>query len=166
ARPAVNGAFTIERVKRVDVNGGLFELPGGTAQLAIGLSKRDQYTHSNVDTSLVIDFLGNCALGSQCASSLQGGYDVKEAYAELFLPIVKDLPFLYALNLTLGDRYSKFSSFGSTNNTKIALEWRPIEDLLLRGTVAEVFRAPTIGNIYGGAASNAPRITRDPCDYS
>ena len=166
ARPGVNSAFTIERVKRADVNGGLFELPGGTAQLALGISKRDQYTHSNVDTGLAIDFLGNCTLGSQCASALQGGYDVKEAYAELFLPIVKDLPFLHALNITIGDRYSKFSSFGSTNNTKIALEWRPIEDLLLRGTVAEVFRAPTIGNIFGGAASNAPRITRDPCDYS
>ena len=162
----VSQFFQIQKVKRFDVNGGLFELPGGTVQLALGVSKRDEYIHSNVDTSLLIDFNGNCALGSQCASALQGGYDVKEAYAELFIPIVKDIPFLHALNLTLGDRYSKFSSFGSTNNTKIALEWRPIEDLLLRGTVAEVFRAPTIGNIFSGATSDAPRISRDPCDYS
>jgi outer membrane receptor protein involved in Fe transport len=162
----VSQFFQIQKVKRFDLNGGLFELPGGTVQLALGVSKRDEYIHSNVDTSLLIDFNGNCALGSQCASALQGGYDVKEAYAELFIPIVKDIPFLHALNLTLGDRYSKFSSFGSTNNTKIALEWRPIEDLLLRGTVSEVFRAPTIGNIFGGAASDAPRISRDPCDYS
>ena len=162
----VSSFFQIQKVKRFDLNGGLFELPGGTVQLALGISKRDEYVNSAVDTSLLIDFNGNCALGSQCASALQGGYDVKEAYAELFIPIVKDIPFLHALNLTLGDRYSKFSSFGSTNNTKIALEWRPIEDLLLRGTVSEVFRAPTIGNIYAGAGSDAPRISRDPCDYS
>ena len=166
SRPGVSGLYSIERVKRADMNGGLFELPGGTVQLAIGASHRENYLHSNVDTGLVIDFFGNCTLGSQCASALQGGYNVKEAYAELFLPIVKDIPFLHALNLTLGDRYSKFNSFGSTNNTKIALEWRPIEDLLLRGTVSEVFRAPTIGNIFAGAGSNAPRISNDPCDYA
>ena len=108
----VSTFFQIQKVKRVDLNGGLFELPGGTVQLAVGASKRDEYIHSNVDTSLLIDFNGNCALGSQCASALQGAYDVKEAYAEMFIPIVKDLPFLHALNVTLGDRYSKFSSFG------------------------------------------------------
>jgi outer membrane receptor protein involved in Fe transport len=64
----------------------------------------------------------------------------------------------------LGDRWSKFNTFGSTNNTKVALEWRPIEDLLLRGTTSKVFRAPTVGNIFAGAASIASLISRDPCD--
>ncbi|MGC4037819.1 MAG: hypothetical protein QM764_17785 [Chitinophagaceae bacterium] len=31
-------------------NGGLFELPAGTMQLAIGASYRKEYTHSNIDT--------------------------------------------------------------------------------------------------------------------
>jgi outer membrane receptor protein involved in Fe transport len=164
ARPAVNNAFGIETVKRVDLNGGLFDLPAGTVQLALGANYRTEYTHNNVDTGLIIDFQGNCALGSQCGSSLQGGYNVKEAYGELFVPILKDLPFVHALNVTIGDRYSKYSTFGSTNNTKFALEWRPIEDLLLRGTMSKVFRAPTILDIFGGAGSDAPGLARDPCD--
>ncbi|HEY6942139.1 TonB-dependent receptor plug domain-containing protein [Dokdonella sp.] len=166
AAPGVNSFMTKEMVKRIDLNGGLFELPAGTMQLAVGYNYRSDYTHSNVDTGLIVDFNGNCTLGSQCASALQGGYNVKEAYAELFVPIVKDLPFLHALNITIGDRWSKYSSFGSTNNTKFALEWRPIEDLLLRGTASKVFRAPTVSNIFAGAASDAPRISRDPCDYA
>jgi outer membrane receptor protein involved in Fe transport len=66
------------------------------------------------------------------------------------------------LNLTVGDRYSKYSNFGSTNNSKFALEYRPIEDLLLRGTVSQVFRAPTVSNLFGGAATSAPQAV-DPC---
>jgi outer membrane receptor protein involved in Fe transport len=166
AVPASNQFFTQEKVWRADLNGGLFELPAGTMQLAIGTSYRKEYTHSIVDTSLQINpSTGVCVLGSQCGSALQGGYNVKEVYAELFVPILKDIPFVHALNLTVGDRYSKYNNFGNTNNGKIALEWRPIEDLLLRGTVSEVFRAPTVGNIFAGAASDAPKLSNDPCDH-
>ena len=166
AAPGVSNLFLKETVEHVDLNGGLFELPAGTVQLAIGANYRTEYTHSNVDTGLITDFFGNCTLGSQCASALQGGYNVKEAYAELFIPIIKDLPFVHALNVTLGDRYSKYNTFGNTNNSKLAVEWRPIEDLLLRGTVSEVFRAPTVADIFAGAAADAPRISHDPCDYN
>ena len=44
-----------EKVMRADLNGGLFELPAGTMQLAVGASYRKEYTHSNVDTSLLIN---------------------------------------------------------------------------------------------------------------
>jgi outer membrane receptor protein involved in Fe transport len=166
ASPGVSNAYTIETIKRLDLNGPLFELPGGSVQLAVGANYRTEYTHSNADTSLIINpDTGICILGSQCASSLQGGFNVKEAYAELFVPILKDLPFIHALNVTIGDRYSKFSTFGSTNNAKLAVEWRPIEDLLLRGTASKVFRAPQVGNVFGGATSDAPKLSSDPCDH-
>ncbi|MFC5488859.1 TonB-dependent receptor plug domain-containing protein [Dokdonella soli] len=164
--PGVSNLFLKETVKRIDLNGGLFELPAGTMQLAVGANYRTEYTNSAVDTSLVTNSLGRCTLGSQCASALQGGYNVKEAYAELFIPVLKDLPFAHALNVTVGDRFSKYSTFGSTNNSKIAIEYRPIEDLLLRGTVSKVFRAPTVTNIFGGAAAAAPKISRDPCAFN
>ena len=166
AAPAINNFFTQEKVWRADINGGLFELPAGTMQLAVGAQYRKEYTHSIGRHSLQIDpATGVCVLGSQCVSALQGGYNVKEVYAELFVPILKDIPFVHALNLTVGDRYSKYNNFGNTNNGKVALEWRPIEDLLLRGTVSEVFRAPTVGNLFAAAASDAPKLSNDPCDH-
>jgi outer membrane receptor protein involved in Fe transport len=167
ARAAQNTFVNIEKYEHLEVSGGLFDLPAGTVQLAGGVSHRTEYTRSVIDSLLQIDpNTLNCTLGSQCSGSLQGGYSVKEAYAEVFIPVLKDIPFVHALNVTLGDRYSKYSSFGSTNNWKVALEWRPIEDLLLRGTVSKVFRAPTVGDVFGSPSADAPTLTNDPCDYA
>jgi outer membrane receptor protein involved in Fe transport len=165
AVPAISNSYRIQKTYTVDVNGGLFDLPAGTVQLAAGGSYREEYTNSTVDPLLKIDpATGNCALGSQCSSPLNGGYNVKEGYAELFVPILQDLPFVKSLNVTIGDRYSKYSTFGSTNNTKFAVEYRPITDLLLRGTISDVFRAPTVSNVYGAPSSDAPKLSSDPCD--
>lgn len=162
AVPAINDAYSIEKIYHADISGGLFNLPAGTVQLAGGLSYRTEYQHTIIDPSLQIDDQAACSLGSQCAGGSQGGYNVKEAYAEAFIPVLKDLPGVQSLNVTLGDRFSKFNSVGSKNNAKVAVEWKPIDDLLLRGTVAQVFRAPTVTELYG-VALDAPRISSDPC---
>jgi len=167
ASPALINTWTIERTTHADISGGLFDLPAGTVQLAAGASYRKEYRNNTIGSDLILNpITGTCTLGSQCSAHLQGGYTVKEAYAEAFVPILKDLPFVHALNVTLGDRYSKYSTFGSTNNWKVAVEYRPIEDLLLRSTVSTVFRAPTIGNVFGAPVSSAPLLTSDPCDFS
>ena len=154
--------YSVERSVVAEANGNLFELPAGAVQLAVGTSYRKDFSATIPDAIEVPDANGICDIGTGCVSPISGGYNVKEAYAEVLIPILKDVPFANALNLTLGDRYSKYSNFGSTNNTKVALEWRPIEDLLLRGTVAKVFRAPTISDLYQGNTSDAPQAT-DPC---
>ena len=166
AAPALTNVWRIERVHHLDFNGGVFNLPAGTAQLAVGGSYRKEYQNNTVGADLTISPANNynCTLGSQCASHLQGGYNVKEAYGELFLPILKDMPFINSLNATLSDRWSKYSLFGSTNNAALSLEYRPIADLLLRGNYNKVFRAPRVVDIFGPPASSAPKLSHDPCD--
>ena len=167
AAPALTNVWAQERVHHLDFNGGVFNLPAGTAQLAVGASYRKEYQNNTVSSDLTINpATGNCTLGSQCSSHLQGGYNVKEAYGELFLPILKDLPFVNSLNVTLSDRWSKYSTFGSTNNAALGVEFRPIADLLLRANYNKVFRAPTVADVFGPPISDAPRLARDPCDYS
>jgi outer membrane receptor protein involved in Fe transport len=164
---ALSNSWSIERNIHADISGGLFDLPAGTVQLAAGASYRKEYSNNVVGPVLLLDpATGTCTLGSQCSAHLQGGYNVKEAYAEVFVPILKDLPFVRALNVTLGDRYSKYSTFGSTNNWKIGVEFRPIDDLLLRGTVSTVFRAPSISDVFQAPISSAPLLTSDPCDHA
>ena len=163
ANPFTN-TFSIERVYSASVNGNLFDLPAGTVGVAGGVSYRKEYLNNQVDYIAIANASGNCFLAQEaCGSNLQGAYNVKEAYAEIFIPVLKDIPFIHSLNVTLGDRYSKYNTFGNTNNWKIGVEWRPIEDLLLRGTVSSVFRAPTIGNLYAGPSGGAP-TARDPCE--
>jgi outer membrane receptor protein involved in Fe transport len=152
------------------VNGTLFSLPAGDVQLAVGGSYRKEYVDYQVDPLLASTFTVNngtasitCAgPGSLCTSPAQGGFNLKEAYAELLIPLLKDMPFVHSLNVDIGDRYSKYSDFGSTNNWKVALEYRPIEDLLLRATASKVFRAPTPTNIFAGPTADAPTAV-DPC---
>ncbi len=156
-----NTAF-VDRSIVAEANGGLFDLPAGTVQLAAGASYRKQFGQIIPDAIEVPNAALVCDIGTGCVSAASGGYNVKEAYGELLIPILKDVPFASALNLTVGDRYSKYSDFGSTNNTKVAVEYRPIEDLLLRGTVSGVFRAPTISDLFQGSTSDAPFAT-DPC---
>jgi outer membrane receptor protein involved in Fe transport len=149
------------------VSGSVFALPAGDVQLAVGASYRKEYVDDQVDPLILTkpdaNFNFFCSgPGSICSSSTQGGFTVKEAYAELFVPLLKDLPFVHSLNLDIGDRYSKYSDFGSTSNWKVALEFKPIEDLLIRGTVSKVFRAPTVSDLYAGPSGDSPTAL-DPC---
>jgi outer membrane receptor protein involved in Fe transport len=105
----------------------------------------------------------NCYLAQEtCTGPNSGGYDVKEISAELFFPLVKDVTGVQALNLTIGSRFSDYSLFDSTTNSTVKLEYRPIEDIMLSGTYAEVFRAPTILDLYASPANNSSTFT-DPC---
>lgn len=157
--------YSQQRVKYADISGGLLDLPAGTVQLALGASYRSEYTNSVVGSGLLADENGLCPLSSQCTSPVRGGYDVKEAYGELFVPLLKDFPGVYSASLDLGDRYSRYSDFGSTNNWKIGVEYRPIQDLLLRGNISRVFRAPTIGDIFAGIAFGGETLDSDPCNH-
>jgi outer membrane receptor protein involved in Fe transport len=151
-------------------NGSLFTLPAGDVALAVGGSYRKEYVGGDVDPLIqnsysIVNGVGAFICpgpNSICSAASKGGFNIKEAYGELLIPILKDQPFAHSLNIDIGDRYSKYSNFGSTNNWKVAIEYRPIEDLLLRGTVSKVFRAPTPTNLFQGPIGDAPTAT-DPC---
>ncbi|MCE5234106.1 MAG: TonB-dependent receptor [Mizugakiibacter sp.] len=163
ANPFYNTLYTMRQAE-VSANGELFDLPAGAVSLAAGGAYRKEYQHYMVDYIAVADpQTGNCKIQSEaCSTPNQGGFSVKEAYAELFVPVLKDLPFARAVNVTLGSRYSDYNTAGNTTNSKLAVEWRPIDDLLLRGTVAEVFRAPNINELYAGAATSFDQYA-NPC---
>ncbi len=166
-RAAGSNPFTnflaTSREATANVNGEVFDLPAGPASLAVGVLYRKDYSNFLADSTIILNpATGTCDLGTACTSQLSGNLETKEAYAEAFIPVLKDLPFAHSVNLSLGTRYSKFNLAGNTTNSKIAIEWRPIEDLLLRGTVSEVFRAPGISELFAGAGSDAPTLN-DPC---
>jgi iron complex outermembrane receptor protein len=70
-----------------------------------------------------------------------------------------------ALNFTAGVRYSDYSkeTIGDSTNAQFKVEYRPIADLLLRGSYAEVFRAPTIVDLSLAPTQDSPTFT-DPCN--
>ncbi|HEY9400648.1 MAG TPA: TonB-dependent receptor, partial [Luteimonas sp.] len=153
----------VQRGFEANASGELFDMPAGAASLAFGAAWRREYQRSEVDYTAIANFEGTCSISQEaCSSPLSGGFTVGEMYAELFLPLLKDVPFAQALNLNVGSRYSNYSNFGNTTNSKVQVEWRPMDELLFRGTVAEVFRAPSIGDLFSGPQGNAPQAD-DPC---
>ncbi len=160
---APSNTYVIEKTWHAGLSGEVFSLPAGAVQLALGAEYRKEYEHTIPAPQLVIDpSTGSCTLGSQCLSAVQGGYSTKEIYAETLIPLLSGLPGVQSLNLTIASRYSKIQTFGSTNNFKFAIEYKPFDDLLLRGTMEDVFRAPSLSELYF-SGSDAPLIHTDPC---
>jgi iron complex outermembrane recepter protein len=140
-----------------NITGGLFDLPGGPASIALGVEHRDQSGRFDPDPVVA------AGLGSDIpALPTAGSFNVDEAYAELRLPLLRDTPFFHRLELTGAARYSDYSTSGSTTTFSAGINWEPIEDLLFRGSWAEGFRAPSIGELFGTPSRFDQEIV-DPC---
>ncbi|MDX5514469.1 TonB-dependent receptor [Stenotrophomonas sp. RG-453] len=142
-----------------NLSGTIVPLPAGDLGFAIGYEYRKESGAFNPDAIAQSGDSTNLASGPT-----KGSYALDEFYLELNIPILADLAFAKELTLDLATRYSDFTSFGDTTNNKFGLKWRPIDDLLVRATYAEGFRAPTIGDLYGGTSQTFPTNFVDPCD--
>ncbi len=145
-------------------NGDLFSLPAGPVQLAFGALYRKQSMNYTVDPRALLDpVTATCEILQEgCGSPGSGSDNVKEVFAETLIPLLKEVPGAYSLNVDLGVRYSDYDSAGSTTNGKVAIEWKPVQDLLVRGTVTQVFRAPNLDQLYDGRSLVQPALN-DPC---
>ncbi|HEX5959818.1 MAG TPA: TonB-dependent receptor [Rhodanobacteraceae bacterium] len=141
-----------------NITGPLFTLPAGDLALAFGVEYRQEKGNFEPDASR------QGALSTDLSTGPTGGeYTVKSEYLEVSAPLLKDVPFFHSLSLDAAIRHSKYSTFGSTTNDKFSLTWRPIEDLLLGGTIAHGFRAPQIADLFGGLSGTFDSYV-DPCD--
>ena len=109
----------------------LFEMGGGTSNGVFGVEYRedtlvDQYD-SLSEAGLVLGSSGNSSAGSR---------DAKAAYFELLLP------FSSSFDVTLAGRFDSYSDYGNDFSPKIAMRWQPLENLTLRGSYGQGFRAP------------------------
>ncbi|KAF1696630.1 TonB-dependent receptor domain-containing protein [Pseudoxanthomonas koreensis] len=139
--------------------GSLWTLPAGDLGFAVGVEHRKE------EGGFTPDAIAQSGNSTNLASGpTYGQYSVDEIYGELNIPILADASFAKELSLSLATRYSDFDTFGDTTNSKFGLKWRPIDDLLVRGTWSEGFRAPTIGDLYGGTSDTFTTGFRDPCD--
>ncbi|QSX76469.1 TonB-dependent receptor [Lysobacter arenosi] len=140
-----------------NVGGDLFDLPGGALGFSFGLEHRTEFGYDEPDGLINSgDTTGNAR------TATRGGYKLDEAYLELAIPVLADVPFARLLDFSLATRYSDYSNFGDTLNSKFGFRWKPIDDLMIRGNWSEGFRAPSISELFAGQADSFPAIT-DPC---
>lgn len=162
---STNNTF-VSKSASADFNGPVFKLPAGDALLGVGadyIGLTGQFLTSAI-TQLQPPLFLSCQISQEtCSGNSYGSYNVKEGYLELFVPALADLPLVHSLSLDAGVRYSSYNLFGSTTRSSFKLEYRPVKDLLLRGTYAQIFRAPTINDISAAPAANAPTLN-DICN--
>lgn len=136
---------------------GSWSLPAGSIAWAAGVEKRWESYEYQPDGAASIGQIYNVS-----GIPSEGSYDVEEAYIEADIPLLRDLPGVQSLDLSAAVRRSDYNFLDAQTTTKFGLEYVPKDGLLVRATIAEGFRAPTIDNL------NSPQVISfsnyaDPC---
>ncbi len=140
-----------------DVTGSLFELPAGPLQVAAGVMYREDKGWRNPDP-LIVAGIAN----SNQQSPINGTIKAKEAYAEVSVPVVRDMPLMEMVRVDGAIRYSDYRKFGSDTNYKLGLDWTLGGGLRARATWGTAFRVPNVAELFSGRTEGL-LTTTDPC---
>ena len=140
-----------------NLSGELLQLPAGWLSVGVGAEYRHYEGFFRPDSVVTA---GDSA--GVPSSPTSGDYGVGEAYLEVAIPLVRERPGADLLDLAGAVRYSDYSTFGAEETYKLGLRYRPVPDLLFRGSFAQGFRAPNIGELFGTDARFDQTLS-DPC---
>jgi iron complex outermembrane receptor protein len=132
-------------------------VPAGEVEFASGLEFRRERLRTAVD-NLVLD---NQLIGAATGNS-QGSQTITEMYLESLIPLAKNLPGVYSLEANASFRLTHSNSFGVRANPKMALRYKPLQDLMLRASLSWGFRAPSLFELHP-EASSSQAFLYDPC---
>ncbi|HEV2594377.1 MAG TPA: TonB-dependent receptor, partial [Sphingomicrobium sp.] len=153
-------ALTAKDVE-LSVQGPLFPLPGGTAQIALGAD----YRASSFDYHPDSIFITGDTLSYGTSTPANGSQNAKEAFGEILLPLVKDWTLAKDFSLDLGARYSKYNTFSGKSTWKADASWTVVNGIRIRGGYSFAFRAPSLADLYAGAGVGQESLNGgDPCD--
>jgi len=126
------------RVANGFVRGSLFELPAGPVSIVLG----GEYVHTDLSWESSTDASASANFFHQRNSD--------SLFSEVRIPILANKHNPEAgdvLAFTGALRYERDEFFGGHLTRQFAMEWRPAESLLLRGSYAEAFKAPVLFNL-------------------
>lgn len=122
-------------------NGPLFELPGGKVRAAAGA----EYLETS---NLLVNEASRGPLNEYVHDTTSGmERDVTSLFAEVFVPIIGQsnrIAGVKSLSLSGAIRRDDYSDVGSTTNPKLGVTWEVNDNLSLRGSWGESFRAPNL----------------------
>lgn len=140
-----------------------FELPGGPISVVVGGEFRRETAFSEPD-----------ALSASGATFFNAfsvfdppALEVYEAFGEIQIPILANMPFFHELTVSAAGRISDYNSGAGNTGTVEAYNlngiWAPVRDLRFRANYSRAVRAPTLSNLFSPATENF-LFLNDPCD--
>jgi len=172
-------AISIEKTgqtqAQAQINGRLFDLGAGPAQIAIVADYRKNSYVYNPDNNLTAN--SGFAPGGNVeayAATLPVPYhaiNVKELAGQIDIPLIAGKPFIQELGIGAAGRVSHYSVTGTVSSYEADARWRPVNALLFRGSYQRAVRAPNIGELYSPPQTSQlvigtpPAALGDPCDY-
>ncbi len=133
--------------------GTLWSLPSGDLTAAGGLEYRSESLVQSNDNNSRNGNIGAADFGGKLLSSARW---VQSMYGELSIPIFGDKwswPGLRSLQVILDERLDNYSHFGSAAKPKVALLYKPLDDISIRLTYSEGYIVPTLGQLFGPTAT-------------
>lgn len=127
----------------VSLRGEPFSLPAGAVSVAIGAEARHESSENTVDALSAAKRFSFLNL-----SPLKGSFSVKEAFAEVLVPLIKDAPLLHNLNFNGAARISDYNTSGSIWSWKIALTDELFPGVKLRGVRSRDIRSPNVVELF------------------
>lgn len=141
--------------------GKLFELPGGPIQFALGGEWRKEDSFSDFDdvTQSGATFLN--AIDTFAPPTLE----IWEAFGEIRIPILADVPFFQELTIEGAARVSDYNSgnTGTIWSYNAGGVWAPIEDIRFRANYGRAVRAPTQADLFAAQSQTFLNGLVDPC---
>jgi len=140
------------------VSGDLFELPAGMVASAFGVEYRKEATETRPDINVQTG-----ALFGNKSVPYAGEYSVREASAEVSVPLLTDLPMVQDLMLESAVRLMDYSTSGSDEAWKLSLNYTINDELRFRVNRSKSVRAPNVGELYNPASQTFSTLN-DPCE--
>jgi iron complex outermembrane receptor protein len=127
------------------IDGSPFDTWAGAVSTAVGAEYRTEAIV--VDSDAISRASGWRQINAQ---PLDGSYNVKEGFFEVGVPLLNEVPAAYLLDLNGAVRRTDYSTSGGVTTWKVGLNYEPIADLRIRGTVSRDIRAPNINELFSG----------------
>jgi len=137
-----------------------FSLPGGPVGIVLGAEYRTDNLSYDQDEQVQLGYTFYNAIPSFSAPKAE----VKEAFGEIRLPIVKGIPGINELEVSGAARVSdyKLGSTGTVWAYNGNLIYSPVEGVRLRGNYARAVRAPNQSELFTPFGQNFS-LVGDPC---
>ena len=141
-------------IAEANLQGALINTWAGEARFAVGASYRKNVFSYVPDSGISGEQPGLGVIGQiVLPNQVKGSTTAKEAYGELLLPVLRDLPLVKSFNLELGGRYSKYNYAGTIETFKALGDWEVTDWLRFRGGFQRANRAPNVYELFAPLAA-------------